>query len=321
MPTPIMSGTTAPIFQNWEVQWSPTAGGNLTEKYLGLDISQMLTLAGVNAAAGVTCKLKYSNNVAELELSSSDPAANGFASVFSSITDKWEVGVDQEKPELFENSNFLSLFTGPSASYGVNADQQFAQLIKKIAENGSSNGTGWGNFCDAFAATNFVSGSGAEIPAFDTGTYDSSMDEAYANLSTPNWYATGIATPTAMLKFFCEEYFRGRTNYVHGKYVLKHSTLAPCNYSASVAEFNIEKIYSISQLLSEAQSSSLWILPLPAYLAYKILGYPVPVNMPPGYQWGALKMRSNAIVAARGRIEISQEYLIDAIAVPTYGLK
>ena len=102
---------------------------------------------------------------------------------------------------------------------------------------------------------------------------------------------------------------------------LSEYALAPGNYSASVAEFNIEKIYSISQLLSEVQNSSLWILPLPAYLAYKILNYPVPVNMPPNYTWGALKMRGNAVVAARGRIEIQQEYLIDAISVPTYGLK
>ena len=119
--------------------------------------------------------------------------------------------------------------------------------------------------------------------------------------------------------FFFNEYARGRTNFVHGKYLVKHTTIAPQNYSASVAEFNIEKIYGISQFLSEAQSSSLWILPLPAYLAYKILSYPVPVNMPPQYQWGALKMRSNAVSSVKGRIEISQEYLIDAISVPTYG--
>lgn len=121
------------------------------------------------------------------------------------------------------------------------------------------------------------------------------------------------------LQYFVLDYFRGATNYAHSKYVVRHTTNAPNNYSANVADFNVEKIYTIAQLLTEAQNGALWILPLPAYLAYKILNYPVPVNMPDNYLFGALKMRSNAVTAARNRIEISQEYLIDAWAKHTYG--
>ena len=322
MGTPKIVGDSSPQQQSWNVKWSPTSGGDSFIKLMGADVNQMLTLAGINASAGVSCDLSFGKNIAELTLSSSDPTLQGFGSVFSTVTDKWEVGVDQEKPDLFENQSFLSLFDTVNSTYGTNVDQQFFQLIKSTVESGGAANSGWGNFCDNLDTTELYSMTGAVIPPVDTSTYNTAMDEASEFLNSPIWGSFSGGNPgRSALKFFFEEYARGRTNFAHGKYVLRHTTLAPGNYSASVAEFNIEKIYSISQLLSEVQNSSLWIFPLPAYLAYKILNYPVPVNMPPNYTWGALKMRGNAVVAARGRIEIQQEYLIDAISVPTYGLK
>ena len=315
MGIPIINGYTGPMRQKWGVKWSPTTGGDFSEQYIGTNIGQMLSLAGINANAGLNCDLSFSKNVAELTISSTDPAQYGVATVFSSITDKWEVGVDQEKPELFENSNFLSLFSVLDAAYfasfGIYVSQQFFQFVKKFSENGNPT---WGTFVTAMQTTNLVKQDGTDIPP--TGSFTGSMYESMLALAAPLW---GGQSAGITLKFFVEEYFRGRTNFAHGKYTLKHTTIAPQTYQANVTDFNVEKIYSIAQLLSEAQSSVLWILPLPGYLAYKILAYPVPANMTPLYQWGALKMRSNAVVAAKGRIEISQEYLIDACAVPTYG--
>jgi len=95
---------------------------------------------------------------------------------------------------------------------------------------------------------------------------------------------------------------------------------APSDYSANVADFNCERIYSIAQLLTECQNGNLWYLPLPGYLVFKILSFPIPGTMPAGYMWGALKMRSGAVTAARNRIEISTEYIIDAMPIFTYGL-
>lgn len=313
MPTPKIIGDPSPQQQNWNVKWSPTTGGDSFIKLMGADVNQMLTLAGINAAAGVSCDLSFGKNIAELTLSSSDPTLQGFGSVFNSITDKWEVGVDQERPEIFENSSFLSMFSYVDGFYGVLISQQIAQAIKQACSSGEN--VVWGAFVTFLAATDAVDNTGTSLPD-GFGSVLSLLDMV-SELTSPI-FSTGLSGLQG-LKFFFEEYARGRTNFARGKYVVRHSTLAPCNYSSSVAEFNIEKIYSISQFLSEAQNGGLWILPLPPYLAYKILGYPVPVNMPPNYTWGALKMRSNAVVAARGRIEISQEYLIDAIAVPTYG--
>lgn len=315
MGTPKIVGTSSPLFQKWNVKWSPTSGGDFSQQYLGADISQMLSLAGDNAAAGLNCDLSFSKNVAELTISSSDPAQAGFATVFNSVTDKWEVGVDNEKPELFENPNFLSLFSVLDASYfstyGIYVSQQFFQFVKQFSENGNPT---WGGFIQAMINQNLYDQNGAVIAP--TGSYTGSMYECMVGLASPAW---GGQTAGVTLKFFVEEYFRGRTNFAHGKYTLKHTTIAPQTYQGNVSDFNVENVYSIAQLLSEAQDSTLWILPLPGYLAYKILAYPVPVNMPPLYNWGALKMRANAVLAAKGRIEISQEYLIDAVAVPTYG--
>jgi phage-related protein len=311
----------SPLRRSWSVRASPTGGGEFREQLQGFDIGQMLTLANLNAIAGVTCDLQFEGNQAALTLTSADPAANGFGAGLNSITDKWEVGVDMEKPELFENQNFLSLFTTVNSYYGTNVDQQFFQLIKSTAEAGGEANSKWGQFCDALASTDLRALSGDVIAPTDPGTYGSALAEAAESLNTPIWGSfSGGNQGKQGLKFFCEEYFRGRTNFIHGKYVLRHTTLAPGNYSASVSEFNIEKIYSIAQLLSEAQNGALWILPLPAYLAYKIANYPVPGYMPANYTWGALKCRGNAVVAARNRIEISQEYLIDAISKPTYGV-
>jgi|GEM_PF-2887024 len=312
---PIIVGNPTPHRQKWGVKWSPTSGGDWSAHYTGTSISQMLALAGSNAYLGLNCDLSFANNVAELTISSTDPAQAGYATVFSSITDKWEVGVDQEKPELFENPNFLSLFAVLDASYfaafGIYVSHQFFQFVKQFSENGNPT---WGKFVTAMQTQNLVQQDGTDIPP--TGAYQGSMYESMKALATPLW---GGVSAGLTLKFFVEEYFRGRTNFAHGKYTLKHTTIAPQTYQGNVTDFNVEKIYSMAQLLTEVQNSALWILPLPGYLVYKLLNYPVPVNMPPLYQWGALKMRANAVVAAKGRIEISQEYLIDACAVPTYG--
>ena len=105
MGTPKIVGDSSPQQQSWNVKWSPTSGGDSFIKLMGADVNQMLTLAGINASAGVSCDLSFGKNIAELTLSSSDPTLQGFGSVFSTVTDKWEVGVDQEKPDLFENQS------------------------------------------------------------------------------------------------------------------------------------------------------------------------------------------------------------------------
>src|ERR1019366_3927152 len=278
--TGIFTGNTGAIRQGWKVKWSPTTGGQSEIRSLGFNYPQMLALAGQQAALGIECELSFQHNTAELVLRTSNPTYQGFGNVFNSVTDKWEVAVDDEKPSLFENSSYLSLFNAVNAAYGVNVDQQFAQCIKQASDNG--NGT-WGGVFANLKATTLKNIAGTDYltnPGDSTSTIK--LSSLYALSLQPPLFANTL-TGMQGLFFFATEYLRGRTNYAHSKYTLKHTTLAPDTYGANVADFHVEKIYSISQLLSECRNPNLWILPLPGYLTYKILNYPVPVNMPASY--------------------------------------
>ena len=256
---------------------------------------------------GWSGKLRYEKNVATLDLEATYtygvPGLSGSGS-FQDIVDKWEVACDQEKPELWENQNYINLFTYLDAYYGVPISHQVAHVIKQTAQSSAPT---YANLCANLHATDVTNNNG---DPYDTG-----------GGATITLYAAIFPSPLVLtngIRYFANDYFRGATNFVHSKYVIRHTTSAPQNYSANVADFNIERNYSISQFLSEAQNPTLWILPLPNYLAYKVLNYPVPIAQPENYSFGALKMRSDAISAARNRIEIKTEYLIDSWPKHTY---
>lgn len=315
MATPILKGSSAAQLQYWELDFSPTQGGKLVKEYKGIDLTAMSALANTAAGQGYTGKLRYEKNVATLSLETTklSPAnlPGGISSPASDITDKWEVVNDQEKPELFENKNFLGLFSSLDASYPLNPiSQMTASLLRQVAGSGSSVNDAWTNF--------LLSAKSLDVATL-TGTDPSPKPKLYDLLAGYIVPFSGFSAIRS-LKLFADDYFRGRTNFVKGKYTLRHTTSAPNDFGPNQADFNVENIYSIAQLLTECQSTTLWFLPLPPYLAFKILAYPVPSAMPPNYVWGALKMGSGAISAARNRVEITTEYLIDACPKHTYGL-
>lgn len=92
-------------------------------------------------------------------------------------------------------------------------------------------------------------------------------------------------------------------------YVLKHTTNVSNRWLVNVADFNVGSIYSTSALLTEIQSSALWILPCPPRLAYKINNIPVATPQP-FYQWGWKKSRSTETTAANNRVDIVQKYTL-----------
>jgi hypothetical protein len=306
MGTPILRGNDNPLLQHWELSFSPTQGGKLSKEYRGINLAKMSALCNqfVHTHSG---KLRYEKNIATLTLETTNIGGSilpgGGNSPVSAIVDKWEIVVDQEKPELWENPNWMGLFTTVNAGYGVRVDQQAAQIIKQVA---SSADPTWRELWKEFSATNIVGNDGNDIAG--------PVKMSVAIL------ATGGAYGAQFVKYFADDYLRGRTNFLHGKYMLRHTTNAPSDYGPNVADNNVEKIYTIAQLLTECQDTSLWFLPLPGYLAYKILSYPVPGEMPPNYVWGAVKTGSGAVTAANRRVEIVTEYIIDACPKHTYGL-
>ena len=312
MANPVLKGNSDPQLQYWEVDFSPTQGGKLVYEYKGIDLGKMSALCNQAAIGGYSGKLRFEKSVATLQLETTKlngRIPGGINSPASDITDKWEISADQEKPELFENKNFLGLFDSANASYTdaygspVRFDQQVAQIIRK---NSGTEYT-WGSFVISLNATQ---------------AYNSNGNPLVTGGGAPVYLGAIIGAFSLWqgLKYFVDDYLRGRTNFIKGKPLLRHTTSAPSDYGANQADFNVENIYTIAQLLTECQSTALWYLPLPGYLAYKILSYPVPATMPPNYAWGALKMYSGAVTAARNRVEITTEYIIDACPKHTYGL-
>jgi len=200
------------------------------------------------------------------------------------LIDKWEMHVDEEQPSMFENLIFNNLLANASdKSAAVTA-------LRTLLQNGDATKT----FTSATTnAGELVAPLGAAFIA----------NTAWLN----------------QLQQYFDGYNLGVTNFIRGKYRLRHTTNAPARWSANVADFNVECIYTISQLLAECQNQFLWVLPLPGYLSYKIATYFVPnLTSLPNYMFGALKLRSDAATAANNRIDITTEYLIDQISVNLY---
>jgi len=162
MANPVLKGSSAPQLQYWEIDFSPTQGGRLSKEYKGIDLTQMSALCNQASVAGYSGKLRYEKSLATLTLETSKLSSNlpgGVTSPASDITDKWEISVDQEKPELFENKNFLGQITTMDASLGVAASQQLIQAIRQVATAGTQ-ANAWKNLLDTLRATPVVDASG-----------------------------------------------------------------------------------------------------------------------------------------------------------------
>lgn len=310
---PILNGNGGPLRQFWQLEWTKLRGGTVQYEWQGLSLPAMTAQANLYATAGWDGSLRYEKNVATLTVKTPAGETTGIPGVnnpFNTITDKWEIGVDEETPSLFENQYLLAAVIGYDAPLGFPLSQQIFQCLKNVADTGNPT---WANFWDSARKTKVLNALGAPITPVD---HPDGVTISYYLLA-------GAADGTidfTKFKYFADDYLRGRTNFIRGKYNLIHTTYAPADYAANVADFNVEKTYTIAQLLSEAQSNSLWIFPLPGYLSYKILNVAIPASMLPNYIWGAVKESSSAVTSTRNRIEIQTKYLIDACPLHTYPL-
>jgi hypothetical protein len=270
MPT-ILRGTKAPLQQWFESNFDPTTGYTYRAEFVGTDYDQMAALMNSFTSAGVSAVIRNQFGISTLTLTD----ATGTV-----VVDKWELGVDEERPSIFENPLFLSYVNAAANPSRV------VTMMRNALQNGDPLNSAW-----------------------DTLATDSNFTTAAngANLTK--------------LKQYFDDYNLGVTNFVRGKYRLRHTTNAPNRWQVNIADFNVERAYTIAQLLNETQNTSLWVLPLPGYLAYKISNYYVTSLGSPtraNYAFGAFKMRSNACTAAYNRVEIVTEYVIDMINTNLY---
>lgn len=104
-----------------------------------------------------------------------------------------------------------------------------------------------------------------------------------------------------------------------GGYVLKHTTNVPNRWTRNIADTNVGRIYSTSQLLTEVNSAILWTFPIPNRLYYKINNIPVP-TLREYFQWGWKKSRSDEDTTANNRVNITTHYVLELWSMDDYGL-
>lgn len=277
-------GLTAPVLQSSEWEYDPASGYTFNQVYFGWDYGAMTQYANYFNAYGIGTRIKFENGKATLYTKDS---------TLATIIDKWEIQVDQTQPDIFQNEIFNFIMN-------TAADKSSAISLLRTALESSSAANA------AYSWQSLLAGS----PAI----YDSS-----GNVTETFVQALGAGfNYLPQLKNYFDDYNLGVTNFISGRYSLRHTTNAPNRWQANIADFNVERIYTIAQLLSEVQNSGLWVLPLPGYLAYKIINYYVPNLIGPNYVWGALKMRSSANTIATSRVEIVTEYVIDQISTNLY---
>lgn len=123
-----------------------------------------------------------------------------------------------------------------------------------------------------------------------------------------------------LLESFYSLKLQGTQGYRVQQYVLKHTTNAPSNYDANIADVGVDCIYAPAQLLSEITSST-WTNPCPSRIQYKISHIPMsPPVTATGYLWGWLKSASTETKSPFNRIQIETEYTLYSWPVQPNGL-
>ena len=329
MPQHVYRGLSEPVLQWQEWNWDPSIGYTLDQEYQGMDSTAMSRLANWYNYYGVNTRIRF--QAGRATLITKDATLNY-------TIDKWEMNVDQLQPSIFENTLFNSLISDTSVVDKVTV----LTLLRRALENTdpANASSVWDNLTQYhLQIPNFNSDGTPVLDAYGIPTSSPSKDvnpTAFSflkNLGAPFFGgAVNLYCPNMVkLKQYINDYIFGVTNFISGRYTLRHTTNAPNQfrqptgilipsgpYGWNVADFNVERVYTISQLLSEVQNCNLWILPLPQYLAYKIANYYVPNLNGSNYMWGALKQRSNAVTAANNRVDITTEYIIDQINTNLY---
>jgi hypothetical protein len=310
-------GYSGPLQQWYETNFDPTSGYTNRVEYKAMDWTRAQALADYFTALGISANLKNEHGVSTLTIT--DATRNY-------VIDKWELSVDREQPDMFENPLFLALMN--QAAYPQSAIHIFKNALKNTNNDSDEDqDSGW-NLLVRVNATPVTIDPLTGEPLASSPVSPNQTALKFLSALGKDFYAPysqlGQFTCANMLKLY--EYFTsyqlGVTNFMRGKYKLRHTSNIPARWQVSVADFNVEKIYTIPQLIAECTVSG-FIYPLPNYLQYKINNF-VPDNVSawtPYYTWGALKEKSDAVTAVNNRIDLTTEYLIDNISTLLYSLK
>jgi hypothetical protein len=278
MAEPTYRGTTAPVIEEQEIVSDANRGTIINTRTTGISAQAMIALRNQYYFAGVDTRFVTKGGMLELlcrDATQYNP------------TDNWELIGDTERKDLFQNPNWgteLEVLGGP-----LEEDEMAA--IRYYLENNTPAHAQAGGTPGAFDAPAAGSVAALQYPSLEafSGTL---IERAYSRYQAGN-----------------DEF---ENDAYGGGYTLKHTTNIPNRYTVNIADFNVGSIYSTANLLSEISNTSLWVLPAPPRLLYKInlLG----IDSPPsatGYFWGWKKGRSTEDTAANNRVNITQHYTLE----------
>jgi hypothetical protein len=116
---------------------------------------------------------------------------------------------------------------------------------------------------------------------------------------------------------------KGSPNYRRQQYVLRHTTNVSNRSMVNYSDFNVDRIYTPAQLISELYASSGFVVPLayplPPRLQTKLNAIPA-LGPQSGYLWGWLKIASTESTAANNRIDITTLYTCELWSTDYYKL-
>lgn len=184
--------------------------------------------------------------------------------------DDWQLDGNEERLDLFSHPTLLAIFGGNFDSPTANASYE---ILRQAVEDNSK------------------------------------VSAVYSQFQAAGYSDSDSAT----IARFYGLYIRGTTEFENDTdgsgYVLKHQTNVSNRWQVNISDFNVGKIYTTAELLSEVQSTALWIKPIEPRLAYKIAHFPAP-NPQPNFAWGWKKSRSTESTAANNRVAIQQFYTL-----------
>ena len=142
----------------------------------------------------------------------------------------------------------------------------------------------------------------------------------------PGVVAWSMANPSFWLyiKRAYQAVVQGQTHYQSSQYSLRHTTNTPNYWSRNVADNNVNRIYTQSQLIAECTDSTLWYFPLPGRLQYKLAAsyadFAAQTPTRANYQIGWLKSASSETTTGRSRNEIQTGFVLDQWPLDVYPL-
>lgn len=307
MGTPVNRGDDNPQLQRQIYTWDWRRGLTYSEDWKGINPTKMIQKWNGKVYGVSGARMTMQNSMAELALEwSGDPnsgGGNNSTSAKELTIDRWEIPEPKTEKPIVSHPRVYDAFYRLAAYCAAGpTDEMVGSLIAQ-----------------------FKKGIANDSPAKAYTVGEKIVDGWFIDKNFPGWSSLDGGTQGYIIRMY-NKVLNDQTHYQDSLYALRHTTNAPSYWTANIADANTNCIYTTAQLLSEAQNSSFWALPLPDRMAYKISaaasaftsGLPAPVLAAPGYMVGWMKSPFGESSVGRDRVEIQGGYVLDLWGLDTY---